>query len=580
MKIIKWILDFLKKIVLFIVKEFFSFFIKLFLFLTIVIILFSVFNKKDEINKNKKTNIYVSIDLSQDFKEKATQENIIDEKKLNFYSLINNLKDMQLNENVKGVLFKLDNLALDYAQIEELSKELKNIKMNKNFEIIAYMEEANRKNLYLASFADKIYMPKTHSTVVNIYPYFKESFYKKKFLEKLGVKVNIVNTGNYKSYGEDFASDEMSSEAREDTTRILNENYQNFLDVVSENFNYSRNKLDEIIKNGELVAASSQDLFEKKLISDYMYWDEILRKIDREKIINLLEYEKDYKIVSSIPSSSNKIYIVALEGEIIQSDEEIFNGMFIASQPIINTLDRLEKDESVKGLILRINSPGGSALTSDKINNRIKEFVKKKPVYVSMGGVAASGGYYIASNATKIFADENTITGSIGVVSMIPNFSDLLNKAGVKSQKITEGKFADLYSSDTMTEEKYNKILNSNLKVYDDFLNEVSSGRRIPREKLEKIAEGRIWTGREAVQIGLVDKVGSLSDTFFDMVNDLGLGENYTAIFLEDEFDLKNIYKKYSKYLKTDKMELIKKEIYNDNLYNKPIMYMPYEIYE
>lgn len=580
MKIINWILNFLKKIVLFIVKEFFSFFIKLFLFLTIVIILFSVFNKKDEINKNKKTNIYVSIDLSQDFKEKATQENIIDEKKLNFYSLINNLKDMQLNENVKGVLFKLDNLALDYAQIEELSKELKNIKMNKNFEIIAYMEEANRKNLYLASFADKIYMPKTHSTVVNIYPYFKESFYKKKFLEKLGVKVNIVNTGNYKSYGEDFASNEMSSEAREDTTRILNENYQNFLDVVSENFNYSRNKLDEIIKNGELVAASSQDLFEKKLISDYMYWDEILRKIDREKIINLIEYEKDYKIVSSIPSSSNKIYIVALEGEIIQSDEEIFNGMFIASQPIINTLDRLEKDESVKGLILRINSPGGSALTSDKINNRIKEFVKKKPVYVSMGGVAASGGYYIASNATKIFADENTITGSIGVVSMIPNFSDLLNKAGVKSQKITEGKFADLYSSDAITEEKYNKILNSNLKVYDDFLNEVSSGRRIPREKLEKIAEGRIWTGREAVQIGLVDKVGSLSDTFFDMVNDLGLGENYTAVFLEDEFDLKNIYKKYSKYLKTDKMELIKKEIYNDNLYNKPIMYMPYEIYE
>ncbi|MCI5725268.1 signal peptide peptidase SppA [Fusobacterium sp.] len=580
MKIIKWILNFLKKIVLFIVKEFFSFFIKLFLFLTIIIILFSVFNKKDEINKNKKTNIYVSIDLSQDFKEKATQENIIDEKKLNFYSLINNLKDMQFNENVKGLLFKLDNLALDYAQIEELSKELKNIKMNKNFEIIAYMEEANRKNLYLASFADKIYMPKTHSTVVNIYPYFKESFYKKKFLEKLGVKVNIVNTGSYKSYGEDFASDEMSSEAREDTTRILNENYQNFLDVVSENFNYSRNKLDEIIKNGELVAASSQDLFEKKLISDYMYWDELLRKIDREKIINLLEYEKDYKIVSSIPSSSNKIYIVALEGEIIQSDEEIFNGMFIASQPIINTLDRLEKDESVKGLILRINSPGGSALTSDKINNRIKEFVKKKPVYVSMGGVAASGGYYIASNATKIFADENTITGSIGVVSMIPNFSDLLNKAGVKSQKITEGKFADLYSSDAMTEEKYNKILNSNLKVYDDFLNEVSSGRRIPREKLEKIAEGRIWTGREAVQIGLVDKVGSLSDTFFDMVNDLGLGENYTAIFLEDEFDLKNIYKKYSKYLKTDKIELIKKEIYNDNLYNKPIMYMPYEIYE
>ena len=273
------------------------------------------------------------------------------------------------------------------------------------------MEEANRKNMYIASFADKIYMPKTHSTVVNIFPYFRESFYKKNLLDKIGLKFNIVNTGDYKSYGEDLASSHMSKENREDTTRILNENYQYFLDIVSENLKYKREELDKIIKDGDLVAASSKDLFEKNMITGYMYWDELRRNIGEEKIVSLNEYATDY-FVHNYSNSNNKLYVIPLEGEIIHYDKEIFDTMFIGSQNIIKNLDELEKDENVKGVILRIDSPGGSALTSDKINNRIKEFVKKKPIYISMGSVAASGGYYISSNATKIFANENTITGS------------------------------------------------------------------------------------------------------------------------------------------------------------------------
>ncbi len=384
-------------------------------------------------------------------------------------------------------------------------------------------------------------------------------------------------TGDYKSYGEDLASSYMSKENREDTTRILNENYQYFLDIVSENLKYSREELDNIIKNGDLVAASSQDLFEKKLITGYMYWDELQRNLGNDNIISLNEYDEDY-VIENYENSKNQIYVLALEGEIVHYEDEILDTMFIGSRSIIENLDKLEKDENVKGVILRVNSPGGSALTSDKINNRIKEFVKKKPIYISMGSVAASGGYYISSNASKIFADENTITGSIGVVSMIPNFSELLKKVGVNSEKISEGNFADLYSSDEMTEEKYNKILKSNLKVYDDFLEEVSKGRKIPREKLEKIAEGRIWTGREAIQIGLVDEIGGLKDVAYAMVKDLGIENDYSIIFLEEKFDIKNLYKKYSRFLKTDSLELLKEKLYNENLYNRPVLYMPYEI--
>ncbi|MDO4690271.1 MAG: signal peptide peptidase SppA [Fusobacterium sp.] len=578
MKILKWFFNFLKSIILFIVKEIFSFFIKFALFLFFIIIIFVAILEKEERPKIKK-DIYVTIDLGEKIREKGHGKHIFEEESINFYSLIKNVMDINFNDNVKGIVLKLNGVSLSYAQLEELGKELAEIKENKNIDTIAYMEDVNRKNLYIASFVDKIYMPKTHSTVVNIFPYFKESFYKKNLLDKLGLKVNIVNTGDYKSYGEDLASSQMSKENREDTTRILNENYQHFLDVVSENLKYNRESLDKIIKEGELVAASSQDLFDKKIINGYIYWDELLRNIGEERIVSLGEYAKNYSVYS-YPRSNNKIYVLALEGEIIHYDEDIFDNMFIGSTSIIKNLDKLEKDGTVKGVVLRIDSPGGSALTSDKINNRIKEFIKKKPIYVSMGTVAASGGYYISSNATKIFADENTITGSIGVVSIIPNFSELLKKVGINNEKISEGNFADLYSSEQMTEEKYNKILKSNLKVYDDFLNEVAEGRKIPREKLEKIAEGRIWTGREAVQIGLVDEVGGLSDSIFSMVTDLQLDEDFEVVFLEEKLDVKNLYKKYSRFLKKDALNLIKNKLYDENMYNKPILYMPYEILE
>lgn len=579
MRIFKWLFNFFKKIILFVIKEIASFFIKMFLFLIIILGIANAFIEKKE-NENRtvlKENFYVSIDLSQKFKEKDTAKNFFDEKPLNFYSLIENIYDITENDRVKGLILKLDNISLDSAQMEEFMEEIALLSSIEDMEVIAYIENVNRKSMYLASIADKIYMPKTHSTIVNIYPYFKESFYKKNLLDKLGVKFNIVNTGDYKSYGEDLAHSEMSKETREDTTRILEENYQNFLDTVSKNYKYDRNTLDNLIKNGDLVAASSEDLLKNKLITGYMYWDELRRTIGENNIVDINDYARDY-FSPKITGSKNKIYIMALEGEIVHTDEEIFDNMFISSKSVIDNLNKLEKDDTVKGLVIRINSPGGSALTSDKINNRIKEFKKKKPVYISMGGVAASGGYYISANANKIFADKNTITGSIGVVSIMPNFSELLEKAGVNNQKISEGKFADLYSSDKMTEEKYNKILNSNLKVYDDFLNEVSKGRKIEREKLEKIAEGRIWTGKEAVQLGLVDEIGSMSHTIYTMIEDLGISNDFEIVFLEEKFDVKNLYRKYSRFLKADKLELLKNNIYDENLYNKPVLYFPYEI--
>lgn len=581
MKFFKWILKTIKNIGFFIIKEIFSFFIKSFLFLIIILAIGTtiLYKKENAIKKNITQNSYVLINLGESFKEKTSTKNIFDDSPISFYNLLDSVYNISKDERINGIIFKLDNLALNYAQIEELSKNLTALKNVRNFKTISYMENTDRKNLYLASFTDKIYMPKTNSTSVNIYPYFRETLYKKNLLDKLGIKVNIIHIGDYKSYGEDLSSSNMSKENREDTTRILEENYQNFLDVVSKNLNYDRIKLDKLVQSGNLVAACSKDLLANKLISGFMYWNDIENIVGKDKIISLNDYIKETENLSTNSSNSkNKIYVMTLEGAIVYSSEDIFDNMFISAKSVIDDLDKLEKDDEVKGLVIRINSPGGSALTSDKINAKIKEFKKKKPVYISMGGVAASGGYYISSNANKIFANENTITGSIGVVSMIPNFSKLLEKTEVNNEKISKGKFADLYSFDEMTEEKYNKILKSNLNVYDDFLNEVTNGRKIDRKKLEKIAEGRIWSGKEAKQIGLIDEIGGFNSAIYTMINDLNIQDNYEIVFIEDKFDIKNIYKKYSKFLKADSLELIKNKIYNENLYNKPILYMPYEI--
>ena len=184
-----------------------------------------------------------------------------------------------------------------------------------------------------------------------------------------------------------------------------------------------------------------------------------------------------------------------------------------------------------------------------------------------MSSVAASGGYYISANANKIFVDRNTITGSIGVVSIMPDFSKLITDNGVNIEKISKGEYADLYSADGFTEKKYNKIYNSNLKVYEDFLNVVANGRDMEKEKLKTLAEGRVWTGEEAVKNGLADEIGGLNDTIYSIAEDTNL----------DEY-LGSIYKKYSRFLKMDRKELIKSQVFKDYLYNKPVTYLPYEI--
>ncbi len=574
------ILHYLKRFILFVIKEVLSFFIKLFLFLFIVGIIISAviknFEKKPTVAIKDKA--YILINLADSYNERLLKSNLFEDDSISFYTLLQSVENASYDDRVEGIILKMNGDSLSYAQSEELAHEL-SMARAADKKIIAYFENVGRKNYYLASYANEIYMPSANSTNVNIYPYFREEFYIKKLADKFGVKFNIIHVGDYKSYMENLASSTMSKEAREDIVRILDKNYNNFLDIVSLNRKLNRDDLDKIIKDGDLVAASSVDLMNNKLIDKYAYWDNIISMVGgKDKIITIQDYTKNYYKEENLESSNNVVYVIPLEGDIVESETEVFAG-----EENINVAETLEKlniakeNDKIKAVVLRINSPGGSALTSDIIAEKIKELASEKPVYVSMSSVAASGGYYISANADKIFVDRNTITGSIGVVSILPDFSKLITDNGVNIEKISEGEYSDLYSSDTFTEKKYNKIYNSNLKVYDDFLNVVSKARKIDKEKLKTIAEGRIWTGEEAVKIGLADEIGGLNEAIYGIAEDNDMDE-YSIVVAKDKFELGNIYKKYSKYIKMDTKDLIKEKIFKDYLYNKPVTYLPYDV--
>ena len=574
------ILHYLKRFIMFVIKEVLSFFIKLFLFLLIVgfigTAIFKSFEEKPTVTiKNK---AYILINLADSYNERLLKSNLFEDDSISFYTLLQSIENVSYDDRVEGIILKLNGDSLSYAQSEELAQELAMARAA-NKKIIAYFENVGRKNYYIASYANEIYMPKANSTNVNIYPYFTEEFYIKKLADKFGVKFNIIHVGDYKSYMENLANNTMSKEAREDTVRILDKNYNNFLDIVSLNRKISREDLDKTIKDGELVAASSVDLMNNNLIDKYAYWDNVISMVGgKDKIINIQEYAKNYYTEGTMSDSDNIIYVIPLEGDIVESQSEVFSG-----EENINVSETLEKlntakeNDKIKAVVLRINSPGGSALTSDIIAEKVKELAEEKPIYVSMSSVAASGGYYISANANKIFVDRNTITGSIGVVSVLPDFSKLITDNGVNIEKISEGEYSDLYSADSFTEKKYNKIYNSNLKVYEDFLNVVSKGRKIDKEKLKTIAEGRIWTGDEAVKIGLADEVGGLKTAIYTIAEDNDIDE-YAIVIAKDKFELGNVYRKYSRYIKMDIKDLVKEKLYKNYLYNRPVTYLFYDV--
>lgn len=574
----------LKKICLFVVAECFKALFRLLMFALVVYAvgkIISIETKKKPVDFGT----YIELTLSDEIAESRVITPFDIKKEINFYGLLKNLEKAESDPRVEGLILKLDSVGLSRGQAEEFTAKIKEFKKSGK-KIYAYAPSFTNQNYVIASAADKIIMPKTMGAMSEIKGYFIEVPYYKTLGDKIGVKMNVIHIGDYKSAGESYDRTEMSREHRENTERILNVVYENFVETVSENRKIEKNILNEKILDGRFVLADPETMLRNNLIDEMDYYESflvkngIINKISLEEYISKLAVDPKPKKDKS-EKEKDKIAVIYAEGTINYFEDSKKINEIITPEKIQKELAIAEKSDDIKGVVIRVNSPGGSALASDIIYNSIKNMTK--PVYISMGGVAASGGYYISAAGDKIYADKETLTGSIGVITMIPNISELLKKAEINYSVISKGKYSDMGSLvRDLTEDEKDKIRASSLKVYEEFVDRVAEGRNMTREEVLKSAEGRVWLGEEAKEIGLVDEIGGIEKAVGDLATSLGL-KDYKVVESLKEEKIESVIKNYlPKYLMAQIIgdnkitEAVKKtDIISEELLLKPVLYAP-----
>lgn len=574
----------LKKICLFVVAECFKALFRLLMFALVVYTvgkIISIETKKKPVD----TGTYIELTLSDEIAESRVITPFDIKKEINFYGILKNLEKAENDPRVEGLILKLDSVGLSRGQAEEFTAKIKEFKKSGK-KIYAYAPSFTNQNYVIASAADKIIMPKTMGAMSEIKGYFMEVPYYKTLGDKIGVKMNVIHIGDYKSAGESYDRTEMSREHRENTERILNAVYENFVETVSENRKIEKNVLNEKILDGRFVLADPETMLRNNLIDEMDYYESFLikngitNKISLEEYISKLAVDPKPKKDKS-EKEKDKIAVIYAEGTINYFEDSKKINEIITPEKIQKELAIAEKSDDIKGVVIRVNSPGGSALASDIIYNSIKNLTK--PVYISMGGVAASGGYYISAAGDKIYADKETLTGSIGVITMIPNISELLKKAEINYSVISKGKYSDMGSLvRDLTEDEKDKIRASSLKVYEEFVNRVAEGRNMAREEVLKSAEGRVWLGEESKKIGLVDEIGGIEKAVGDLALSLGL-EDYKVVESLKEEKIESVIKNYlPKYLMAQIIgdnkitEAVKKaDMISEELLLKPVLYAP-----
>ncbi|MCO5934419.1 signal peptide peptidase SppA [Mucilaginibacter sp. RB4R14] len=440
------------------------------------------------------------------------------EKSIGLNDILAGIKKAKTDDNIKGVFLDESYMMSGQATTEEIRNALIDFKKSKKF-VIAYSEIYTQGFYYLASVADKVYInPKG---IFEFRGFSSEITFLKGALDKLGIEAQVIKVGTYKSAVEPYILTKMSDANRLQVTSYLGSMYDYFLTGIAKSRNINKDSLFNYANSG--LIQQPEDALKYKLIDGLKYKDEILSdlksrtgKSEKKDIssVELADYLKSSTKTTTDPddvSSSNRIAIVYASGEINGGDG---NDNSIGSETISKALRKVRMDDKVKAVVLRVNSPGGSSLASDVIWREVMLTKKVKPIIVSMGDVAASGGYYIACAADSIIAEPNTITGSIGIFAILPNMQKLFtDKLGLSFDGVKTGKYADLGDvSRPLTPEERAILQNSVNRGYDDFTKAVAVGRGKTQAYINSIGQGRVWTGTQALKIGLVDRLGNIND--------------------------------------------------------------------
>lgn len=456
---------------------------------------------------------------------------------LGMNKILSSIRKAKDEEKVKGIYLETGILESDYATLQEIRNALADFKKSGKW-IIAYGDALSQGGYYLASVANKVYVNPEGN--VDWHGIASQPQYIKDVAAKFGVHFTVVKVGKYKSYTETYTEDKMSDANREQVSRYIGGLWQQMLADVSKSRNISKDSLNRYA-DGLMVFDDTQLLKSRKMVDGFCYYDEIRDVVKRQlglkadDTINQVDYNDVDMAIDDSNLMGEEIAVYYSQGSIVRMETPSIYGseQQIVSTKVIKDLQELADNSQVKAVVLRINSGGGDAYASEQIWRAVKELNKKKPVVVSMGGMAASGAYYMSMGAQYIMAQPTTLTGSIGIFGALPDFSDLMTKKlGFKYDEVKTNRnsaYASAGMSRPWSAEEITTMQNYVNRGYNLFRKRVAEGRKMSTEQVEKIAQGRVWLGTDAKNIKLIDGFGGLSDAI-DKAAELAHLSSYQAV--------------------------------------------------
>lgn len=422
---------------------------------------------------------------------------------------------------IKYMYLKPDRASGGIAELEELRTAIDNFRKSGKA-VISYMENPSTPGYYLATASDKIYMSAYEGSMNMIAGLSSQMIFLKDILDKLGINVQLIRHGKYKSAGEMYVRNASSPENLKQNRELLDAIWSNWTETIASAREMSQDKFNSLIDGLELNFPD--DFLENGLVDELVTSDQMKQKLsdffdagitENVPVISLSDYAK-LKVVPNI-KAKNKIAVIYANGNIIDGDDV----EQVAGDRFASIISGVRKDSTVKAVVFRVSSPGGSVFASEKIKNEIDLLREKKPVIASYGAYAASGGYWISSNCDYIFSNAGTLTGSIGVFSMIPEFSKTLKDiAHVNITTVSTNRHGDMYSGTRPLDKAETEYMQASVeRIYDRFTTLVSEGRGMDKDYVDSIAQGRVWAGSDALELGLVDRIGTIKDAIMYAVS-------------------------------------------------------------
>jgi len=552
-----------------------SFFLVFILLIALIVAMVSSAGSEGKISATSNSIMHISLDYP--IKERADKNPFSEfglmgfdnKKRIGLNEILLSLEEAKEDDHIKGIYLDVSSLAAGFATIEEIRNALIDFKKSGKF-ILAYSEVYTQGAYYLASVADKVYL--NPEGMIDFRGLSSELMFFKGSLEKLEIEAQIIKVGTYKSAVEPFILDKMSEPNRLQVNSFLGSMYDHFLSEISKSRKIPKNTLFSLADSAKV--RNPKDALVYKMIDGLKYKDEVLDELkartgtDKKKDLNSISIEEYAPAPGEKErSSSDRIALIYANGDIISGEG---NDESIGSERISRAIRKARRDKKVKAIVLRVNSPGGSALASDVIWREMVLAKKSKPVIVSMGDVAASGGYYIACAADSIFAQPNTITGSIGVFGIIPNMQNFFkNKLGITFDGVKTGKFADLGTvSRPMTDAEKMIFQQEVNRVYSTFTQKVADGRKKSPAYIDSIGQGRVWSGTEALQNGLVDRLGNIDDAIASAARKAKITD-FKLVSYPDQVDpLKSLFEHTEDKIK---IYFMKRELGDQFIYYKQI---------